>query len=277
MVTTLMPETLVEEVREEEEEEEDSVLHICDGCSFQTEELSEFLVHIEANLPHQQTCLSCQRKFNPLAALKKHLIVHQTERRSLVSCQTCRYKALTAEALQTHQFTCHLSTVFSCVSCGHFSSKTDKFAQHLRSHHSLVGVKTAQKIVKRQSQQVRKDPRPREGTKLVYVDTPSSSDSFKCRECQYKSNTRNNLQRHIRKHHTKTFQCSQCPYTGSCKSELLRHTRTSHATQKDGQRPNSDKIVEMVDSSQVYVCEVCFVVQTSFEEYEGHLRVHRRQ
>ena len=38
----------MEEVEEESEEvvevvEEDRVLHICDGCSFQTEELSEFL------------------------------------------------------------------------------------------------------------------------------------------------------------------------------------------------------------------------------------------
>ena len=39
IVTTGLPETL-------EEKEENGVLHICDGCPYQTEDLSEFLLHI---------------------------------------------------------------------------------------------------------------------------------------------------------------------------------------------------------------------------------------
>ena len=263
-----------------EEEEEDSVLHICDGCSFQTEDLSEFLFHIEDNVPHQQTCQTCQRKCKSGAALKKHLTVHQNEERKLLPCQNCQHKALSVESLQSHQFSCHLNNVFSCVSCGYFYTKRDKFAEHLRSHSSLEAVKTAQKIVKKQNNQVRKNPSLNPpGTKLVYVDTSPSADSFKCRQCEYKSNTRNNLQRHFRKQHTKTFQCSKCPYTGSCKSEILTHTRKIHVSETDRRRPN---VVETTgpdnipDSSRGYVCDVCFLVKTSFEECERHKKLHQK-
>ena len=110
-------------------------------------------------------------------------------------------------------------------------------------------------------------------TYICIIETSPSADSFKCRECQYKSNTRNNLQRHIRKHHTKTFQCSKCPYTGSCKSELLRHTRQVHLSETDRRRPT---VVDNIpDSSQAYVCEVCFIVKTSFEESEQHKTLHQ--
>ena len=213
------------------EEEEEDVLHICDGCSYQTENLHEFLTHVEENTPHQHTCLSCKLKYRRRDSLTRHLkAVHR--KREYQTCDSCNFKTLTVESLQEHKFSIHLSNAYSCLSCGLSFRFSVEFAAHLKSHPSLRGVKTAQKIERKSLQKKvdRKEAQPSEA-KLIYVDYPVSDQTFRCNKCEYKSNTRNNLQKHVMRHHNKTFKCDHCPYAGSNKIELLKHKSRVHEKQ----------------------------------------------
>ena len=207
-------------------EEEEDVLHICDGCSYQTENLQEFLTHVEENSPHQHSCLSCKLRYKRKDSLTRHLkAVHR--KREYQTCDSCNFKALTVESLQEHKFSIHLSNAYSCINCELSYRFSAEFAAHLKSHPSLRGVKTAQKI-ERKSFQKKED-----GTKFIYVDYPVSEQTFRCNKCEYKSNTRNNLQKHVMRHHKKTFKCDHCPYAGSNKIELLKHKSRVHEKQKE--------------------------------------------
>ena len=244
-------------------EEETEVLHICDGCSYQTDSLSEFVIHVEVNAPHQHSCPACNNKYRVKSSLNRHIAsVHKN--RKYQSCDACQLKTISVESLQQHKFAVHLTNVYSCLTCGYSYRKREEFAQHLKSHPSLKGVKTAQKIEKKPVQEPRKEAPP-SGAKLIYVDA-NSEPSFKCSNCEYKSTTRNILQRHYMRHHTKTFKCELCPFAGSNKIELLKHTNRLHGKERE--------IIQKSGSDNVYVCDICFVVKRSFEESQKHQASH---
>ena len=226
-LTAPLATTLEEE--EEEEEEDSEVLHICDGCSYQTENVSNFVSHVEENDPHHHhSCLACSRKYKIKSSLSRH--ISQAHRNiKFVTCESCDYKTYSVESLQEHKFSSHLSNVYSCLNCEDTFDSSALFVKHLKSHPSLRGIRTGQKIVKKSGNP--ENPSRKEA-KLVYVDFSANQLSFKCKNCEYRSNSKNSLQRHFMRNHNKTFQCKQCPFKGSYKTDLWKHTTKAHGREK---------------------------------------------
>ena len=222
------------------EDEEAGTLHLCDHCNFQTEDLDDFIDHVHNNLPHVQFCLQCPAEFYKKAPLLRHYEERHGSK-LFISCESCRFQALTKEALQKHKFTSHVKNEYSCLNCNYFFDSSDEFVAHLQTH-GFEKIKTGQKIARIENRGGAKkggrkpgpkpklgpdsSPRPRGGTVPEWTQhaTLDGEGNLQCNHCQYKSGTRFNISRHYAKHHSQLYKCTECEYRGACKFDLVRHS-----------------------------------------------------
>ena len=150
---TIVTEEPINTIKHEylEDMDEGGTLHLCDHCTFQTEDLEDFMDHVQNNIPHSLKCLQCTKIFFSDKELKKHCTnTHRNRMKLYVSCETCRYKALSKESLQQHKFATHVNSVYSCNTCGYYYQSSEGFLEHLVTHPNLEELETGQKIQKKE-------------------------------------------------------------------------------------------------------------------------------
>ena len=244
----------------EEDCDEDSkdTLHICDKCSFQTEDLERFIDHVSKRMVHELVCLICSRKFIQKSHLKKHYKKeHKKEKK--INCNSCLFKAISQEELQTHKFKLHISNIYSCITCDLKCEKSEYFVKHLHSHKSLEGIRTAQKISKKENN-----------------DTLLEGGLLKCKDCDYEAERNVNMKRHKIKHHSDKFKCKECEYNGTHQKDLMRHHLKIHSKENKRLVPISKSTMEKMTKrsrSVAYACDLCFTVLASEITLTQHKRI----
>jgi len=234
-----------------DEEVQAGTLHLCDNCSFQTDDLEEFIGHLKTSFPHYLTCLVCPEKFPRKVALRKHYqeMHGYVSAMKTIQCDVCKFRAPCKEIILQHKFEAHVVNVYSCITCDSSYNHSLEFLDHMRNHSDLLSLKTGQKIEKREAQ------------------------FLKCNECDYKTNVKFNLQRHKIKHHSEKYNCKMegCQYKGTTNSDLLRHTVKIHRNEKRRLVPVNPKDVSPQETV-AYICDACFCVLPSVND----LMIHKK-
>ena len=285
-------------------EEFESVLHICDKCSFQSEDIEDFIEHV-LNEPHLLTCLQCStRVARPLHLRKHYGSMHGSAR--TIQCDDCTYKADSRELLHIHKFVKHISNVYSCITCNQYYSHSNKFCEHLKTHPEPTKIKTGQKILKRnflseghvEGNQFYCDRCPYltdgERNLLNHISKYHKKDfkcdkcdfaarnssnlrdhiqgnhekiTYYCDQCAYTTSFRRSLPRHIWKQHEKKFQCDQCSFSGSSPYDLKTHSSKVH------NKNHCYKAIEEDKSAERYECEICFIVVKTAPNLSRHKQI----
>ena len=270
------------------EEENESTLHICDHCTFQTDDLEDFMDHIQSNLPHGLTCPSCPAEFQKKAQLTKHYqnkhhyqIKNGLQPTPSINCDSCNYQAVCKENLQKHKFTTHVKNVYSCVTCGYFYNTSEEFLQHLYIHSDhLHTVKTGQKIGKRNKRD-RNEPKiddKRKKVRIEYAKYNEDDGKLQCNTCDFKTEMRYNMQRHYIKHHTELYKCTECQYHATGKTELASHKLRMHSSERKTMKQKKLIPMKPEEAAQqqtvAYICDTCFVVLPSLPALLQHRNIN---
>ena len=130
---------------EKNDDEVNDVFHICDQCSFQTDDLEYFTFHV-LDEKHQYSCIACSLKVSKPSNIKKHSLRLHGMIKSL-NCDECVFKAHSKELLHRHRFKAHISDTYSCLTCNKNYNKAALFCQHMRTHLKENNIKTGQRIL----------------------------------------------------------------------------------------------------------------------------------
>ena len=259
------------------EDEDESTLHICDHCSFQTDDLEDFVDHIQSNTPHSLTCLSCPSEFQKKMQLVKHYQLKHGFQQS-ISCDSCKYQASSKEVLQKHKFTTHVKNVYSCETCGFFYNTSEEFLYHLYIHTDhLHSVKTGQKIGKRERYDVKKDDK-RQQRRISYAKYNESEEKWYCNTCEFKTEMKYSIHRHYIKHHTDQYKCTECEHRSTGKTELASHKLRMHSSERKTMRQKKLVPMKPEEAAQqqtvAYICDTCFVVLPSLPDLLQHRNIN---
>ena len=257
-------------------EENESVLHICDRCAFQSEEIGDFIEHVLRE-DHLLTCLECPKKYSKLFKLRNHSIKHH-KHVQYVCCDDCSFKAESKELLHVHKFSEHISNVFACVSCNQFYSKATTFCAHILTHaESGFNVRTSQKILKKKN------------TYSSEIKTPQKEQPiFQCDQCEFMTQYMRNLTQHKENKHgdklqQNMFHCDNCSFLTSNKRSLKHHVVHQHGKNLpdiqceycDYKAKRKSRIKEHEDNVHKkirYYCDFC-----DYDAYRKYsVNVHKR-
>ncbi|XP_033231830.1 zinc finger protein 99-like [Belonocnema kinseyi] len=183
----------------------------CELCDKQFKQKQHMNVHVDH--VHQKSnskksvlihkCDKCPRSYTRIHALSLPKRFKHAETIPQFICDLCGYESNTKGILVRHMTACHSQ-----------SSKTrHKCDKCMRTYKWLTGL-TRHKI-------------------LVHaVDKPE----FNCDFCEYKSNAKYNLVRHVTSCHSQasksSYKCKECARTYNWPTHLARHIRLVHATVK---------------------------------------------
>ena len=237
----------VNDMKYEDNDTTADTLHLCDGCAFQSEELEDFIDHVESNNPHYLKCIKCNTEYPQKAQLKKHYEAEHGQVSNL-KCESCRFKCFSKELLYAHKFSTHLSSVYTCITCDKTFKSALDFMWHLKWHgKEIFTLKTGQKV-----------------EKVVKVE-----ESINCQTCDYKTHHILNMKRHIAKHHSVRFKCKECYFNGVTKADLLKHTLRIHKKEKRKMVCVNPKDIDPSDTV-AYICDKCFAMLPSLELLMSH-------
>lgn len=98
---------------------------------------------------------------------------------------------------------------------------------------------------------------------------------YHCPECDYTSETKEELDKHILKEHP-TFDCDQCNKTFGTKEELTKHKTDAHKP-TPANATTSDKPTQTTPSAktQKFTCEICG--KDTWFKTEKELKVHKKE
>lgn len=177
----------------------------CHHCKYKTDRKLNLARHIQAkHFPRDlslNSCSQCAKSFSERSGLQVHLkICGQTESSlKYFSCHHCQYKTNYKSSLSRHIQTKHLPrnlNLNKCVKCEkNYSTETC-----LRAHSKMCGLSE---------------------------DLKRSMMRLSCEHCQYKTNIKSDLSRHMQAKHLsykpKFNKCVKCGKNYSCKSNLTKH------------------------------------------------------
>ena len=263
-----------EEVVTHQTKLEEAVLHLCDGCSFQTDVLEDFVDHIDNEIlkesshsshgSHTQTCLLCGEKIGRKKHLKSHYASAHGKIKTLF-CSECSFSSFSKELIHSHKFTKHISNQYTCRTCS--STQPNEvtsfntsvlFREHLRSHRNICQVKTRQKIEKKIGKK-----------SDAQIGFTKDGILLSCSECEYTCTKHHNLLRHRREKHKKLIPCSQCSFNAVTPNDLIKHTNRTHKNMtKDLQKEIFEKNNISYDPQNT--CDICFILKRNETEVMEH-------
>ncbi|WAQ98022.1 GZF1-like protein, partial [Mya arenaria] len=121
--------------------------------------------------------------------------------------------------------------------------------------------KKTNKVVKKRGARKKRQPKvktDREPVPKNRKKCKKSEDVFQCKECDYKSNVRDNFREHIKRMHSMyvdSFECKDCGRFFGLKKDLSRHMKHVH-------------------TEESHFCDICGKVYKSRRAFTEHLPVH---
>lgn len=188
-------------------------------------------------------CDFCDARFNIKGSLKRHILIHHTQRERKFICETCGKSFFSKNDIITHIRVHTDERPYSCSFCGRAFRQIASMIRHKRCHtgERPFSCPICLKTFKDKSHMSRHQ----------YVH--SDEKNFTCHLCSKSVKTRNALKTHMRTHSNEKHNiCSYCGMTFSLKGNLQVHIRRMHS-ERSGQ------------------CSVCL---KSFSDLEAHMRKH---
>ncbi|XP_071091781.1 zinc finger protein 888-like [Haliotis cracherodii] len=169
------------------------------------------------DLPGQYCCSKCGKEFNRLRYLRKHMLVHKSDKKYL--CDECGKAFKTRSYLKTHYRT-HKTRVYKCSQCNFSSSVNAVIHAHRQLHNDgsvicdVCGFAYADKSTLKKHKLVHDPDRPfpctfpgctwrfrTEVMCLAHYNAHTTEGKFRCSVCGYVFRHKHHLQRHQSKMH----------------------------------------------------------------------------
>ena len=190
--------------------------HPCGYCdkTFQTitsKKIHENRLHTKAV---EYPCKHCDQVFYGKGNLRTHVRqVHEQAKYRNKSCPHCDFKTFTKDKLNRHIMSIHNNeTEYACDLCQKFVCiGQDSMREHMMNVHNQSGSSFKPRIKK-----------------------PISEGAFSCSECEFKTNYKQNIKKHMSSVHSggkdqKTkFHCDMCEYSSFGKDKLKLHREYTH-------------------------------------------------
>ncbi|ESO86589.1 hypothetical protein LOTGIDRAFT_75700, partial [Lottia gigantea] len=158
------------------------------------------------------TCSKCDKVFNRLRYLRKHMETHKTESKFL--CDECGKSFKTKNYLQAHRRT-HRPKMFKCSQCSFSSSVNSLIHAHrqLHNHGSVLCDVCGQAYLDNST--LKKHKRVHDMSRPFGCTYPG---------CTWRFNKEVLCQAHVKSHTTTgQFMCNICEYSFRHKHHLQRH------------------------------------------------------
>ena len=191
-------------------------------------------------------CTECDYGTNNFANLKKHQLVHGTNRQ-VFKCDQCEKEYSYKSELRNHEKSHSSKPQFKCTICNEMFQTSGKRMAHFNNAHRKKTIKCLQcprlftTIGKRNNHM-----------KFVHV-----LKSIKCEKCDKIFKMKRYLEQHVRTiHEGIKYNCTMCPYKTSQKGNLNSHINASHNKERN------------------WICKVCSFSAYHKANFINHMRIH---
>ncbi|KAF5282407.1 hypothetical protein FQR65_LT14301 [Abscondita terminalis] len=251
----------------------------CEQCSVSYNAEDNLKLHMALHVKTEPTCPICDKKFQRLASLKAHLIVHEVD--ESFTCLECL-----SEFDSEDEFNCHMEThkkekngtnsrslPLECSICSYVFEDATQYKEHISYH---IKIKKLALSSKR--------PRRKNNTNKQYrhkcnvcgksfskycllerhVRIHSGEKPFACHLCDRAFAQKGTLQIHLIRHSgIRPFRCTLCPATFCQKGNLRVHVQKTHIMPAPGEK--------------VFKCSMCTCVFKKVSSLNGHTtKAHAR-
>lgn len=196
------------------------------------------------------------KKCRVLSFSKLWLFLHQKQCKYRFECAHCDYKAGQKGNLKNHMVRFHATDAkpYQCELCLFATHRVDSMKSHMKSKHKPSHM---QDWFCCDHCDFRSNKRANL-KRHITVKHSTGRKKFKCKECSFAAHTKDHLQKHIKSRHIPTdlmkwFECDQCDFRTRQQSYLKIHMTLKHSI---GERK--------------YKCEYC-----PYQSHKGsHVRDH---
>ncbi|KAK5644827.1 hypothetical protein RI129_006127 [Pyrocoelia pectoralis] len=248
------------------------------SCSYNVEE--NLKLHMALHAKSEPTCPICDKKFQRLASLKAHIIVHEVE--ETFTCIECLAEFDTEDELnshmETHQQDPLQETVeespLQCSICGYIFEDVEERKKHISYHIKMKKLVQSSKRQKRKAHTNNPEHRykcnvcTKSFSKYCllerHVRIHSGEKPYVCHVCKRAFTQKGTLQIHLTRHSgIKPFRCSLCSASFCQKGNLRVHFQKTH--------------MMPVSGAKVYQCSMCTCIFKTVSSLNTHTtKVHAR-
>lgn len=207
-------------------------IYNCEMCDFNTNFKQAYKHHIILKHTPKEaiktyTCQHCEKEFLLSHKLQKHLKTHSSKRNYF--CSMCDYSSATKENLALHQKRRHPTSppAFTCTVCDKSFVYMSDYRRHIIIHSDirLFPCDFCDFQFNRRSNLKKHIERVH-----LKINIPVENKQHYCQECEKGFGSNCDLQRHISGVHCKErpFACHLCDYQSNRKSNLSRHLHCKH-------------------------------------------------
>jgi hypothetical protein len=223
----------------------------CIICSYEPDTRDSLLKHIASIHGNEKElkCNGCSEQFSQNVVLVKHLKQNGCQT-SVTSDQLfcSKFICITTKNFDVSKFLTYKDLLFSCTGCPFVTHSKNLAKMHVKLKHSSLPRKN-QYLCKmcsipplKTKSQILAHLSDFHEVKTEFKDKTAAVKVLKsyCKECPYKSDTPNNVLRHVSRVHLKerNFMCEECGKSYTEKKGLNMHITLKHGCE-DNISPNS--------------------------------------
>ena len=224
-------------------------------------------------------CDHCSRVLKTSSSLKRHLLLcHKIktpvigtkppdlfegdDKSDRLECFDCKDDFPEKDLLRKHQI--HVHAYLSCNHCKKIMKTKKNMNRHLRKIHKLKSDFSKKGEVSCTDCEFRSDRKDTLARHIRLLHT--ESEKKKCPECAYITANKTSMRHHMDGHSGEIFQCGECKYEGRSKALLDKHTNLMHeqipiqcsvpTCDFQGKRYQLKSHVQLVHEEK-YVCSFC--------------------
>ena len=156
-------------------------------------------------------------------------------RKKEFKCEQCEYKSGSITMLNRHKKSLHQESTYKCKQCDYTSDKTATLEKHVSTVHKTncdKGEKGSEE----------------EGNHTQHTETIQGT-LHQCEQCDYKSQTTANINRHMSSAHRKGYvprrkKCEHCDKKFNKNETLMKHMREDHNMETHVTQEYTSKSIE---------------------------------
>ncbi|KAF5278371.1 hypothetical protein FQA39_LY05860 [Lamprigera yunnana] len=252
----------------------------CDQCSNSYNVEVNLKLHMSLHVKSRPTCPVCDKKFQRLASLKAHIIVHEVD--ETFTCIHCLSEFDLEDDYNNHMEKHNQrkvgsavnNTLLECSICKHVFQNAEQRKEHISSH---LKIKKSASNGKRQKRKPTANKQHKYQCEVCdksfpkycllerHVRVHSGEKPFACHLCERAFAQKGTLQIHIMRHTgVRPFRCTLCSATFCQRGNLRVHIAKTHVIPAPGEK--------------VFKCSMCTCVFKKVASLNAHTsKAHARE
>ncbi|KAK4875525.1 hypothetical protein RN001_011947 [Aquatica leii] len=251
----------------------------CDQCSSSYNVEDNLKLHMALHVKNEPTCPICDKKFQRLASLKSHIIVHEVD--ETFTCLECLSEFDSEDEYNSHMETHKKEKVDSstsdspmeCLICSYVFEDSEQYKEHISYHIKmkklvLNGRRQKRKMNTNKQYRHKCDICDKSFSKYCllerHVRVHSGEKPFSCHLCDRAFAQKGTLQIHLIRHSgIRPFPCTLCSATFCQKGNLRVHVQKTHIMPAPGEK--------------VFRCSMCTCIFKKVSSLNAHTtKAHAR-